>query len=298
MAWRFDPAMAEKLRDPAVFHMLNVAAAQGLQSSFAYALYENTARFYKTQSTGEIPIPVLRALLNASAPIYDDFRYLKQRVITPSIKEINDITDIEVEPHYAREGRSVVSVRFTVKVKPQSSLLAQQQRGVDDLTVDERSLHERMVRLGLPSRAAINMIEARGIETARQCVELTESKLQSGAILHSASAYLQRVLESPPKAVLVTSATEFSRTAQANVDETRRVLEKYAPISSEAAESRSRLTTAIDLMTLDQRRRAAKDFASQHAEAGPTWDDGRAKFAPKWERLFGLYLRSWMSKEP
>lgn len=292
-AWRFDRSMAAKLRDPSVFHWLNVASAQGLQSAFAYALYENTARFYKVGQTPRFDIPLLRELLNATATSYDDFRYFKQRVITPATVEINTITDIEIEPRYERSGRSVVSVQFNVRVKPQSSLLAKRERTRVDLAPEEQQMHDRMCALGLSPKAAINLIEARGVDTVAQAVVLTEEKLRSGGIISNAAAYLRKVAESGEQGSFVTSRTFVAKQAAERFEETKRTITAQSMSVVETIAERQRRTTEIALLSLDQRRLAAVDFIARSPAAEAHYDAALAKFTGNHERLFGLFLRGW-----
>ncbi len=292
--WRFDRAMADKLHDPAVFHWLNVAAAQGLQSSFAYALYENCARYYKVGQTPKLPVPLVRELLNATAPLYADFRYLKQRVLTPAVREVNMITDIELEAEYVREGRSVVSVQFFVRVKPQSSLLSKKERSRDELNEQERSVHDRMVALGLSSRVAIGALEARGLDAVEPCVTLTEFKVANGEISKSAAGYLRKVIDTPfESSPPVTSATFRRNQSERQVEATQVFLQRVHQDEESIRQERARRTTEIALLTIEQRRNAAKEFIQKRPEAAKIYDDEIAKFSGRTESVFALFLRGW-----
>ena len=65
-------------------------------------------------------IETFRRLVGCSeSKLYDDFFILRTRIINPSVKEINDITDIKIKPEYKRKGRKVVGVRFHIKKQQQ-----------------------------------------------------------------------------------------------------------------------------------------------------------------------------------
>ena len=66
-----------------------------------------------------VSVEELRQILGATASSYDVFKDFNKHVLQKAIKEINDITDIDVTTENIRKGRSVVSIKFTVKEKKQ-----------------------------------------------------------------------------------------------------------------------------------------------------------------------------------
>ena len=66
-----------------------------------------------------VSVKELREMLGATAASYDVFKDFNKHVLQKAIKEINDITDINVTTENIRKGRSVVSIRFKVEEKKQ-----------------------------------------------------------------------------------------------------------------------------------------------------------------------------------
>ena len=66
-----------------------------------------------------VSVKELREMLGATAASYDVFKDFNKHVLQKAIKEINDITDINVSTENIRKGRSVVSIRFKVEEKKQ-----------------------------------------------------------------------------------------------------------------------------------------------------------------------------------
>ena len=64
---------------------------------------------------------------------YHDLSNLKKRVISPSLSEITDNTDIELTYENIKQGRSVVGFKFTVREKPKPKLVAPER---DQKTID------------------------------------------------------------------------------------------------------------------------------------------------------------------
>ena len=66
-----------------------------------------------------VSVEELRQILGATAPSYDVFKDFSKHVLQKAIKEINEITDIEVKTEKIRKGRSVSAIKFIVKDKKQ-----------------------------------------------------------------------------------------------------------------------------------------------------------------------------------
>jgi len=66
-----------------------------------------------------VSVEELRKMLGATASSYDVFKDFNKHVLQKAVKEINEITDINVTTENIRKGRSVVSIRFTVEEKKQ-----------------------------------------------------------------------------------------------------------------------------------------------------------------------------------
>ena len=56
-------------------------------------------------------------MLGATAASYDVFKDFNKHVLQKAVKEINEITDINVTAENVRKGRTVVSIRFKVEEK-------------------------------------------------------------------------------------------------------------------------------------------------------------------------------------
>lgn len=113
----FPPSLAEKVRDPTMWTLNQLAITTLFDSKYSHALYQNCQRFRSLRSTGEIDVPTWRRLLDATEPSYDQFKNLRRRVLEPAIDEVNRVSDIELEPHWIKQSRSVVAIRFTIKEK-------------------------------------------------------------------------------------------------------------------------------------------------------------------------------------
>ena len=64
-----------------------------------------------------VSVAELREMLGATAASYDVFKDFNKHVLQKAVKEINEVTDIDVTTENIRKGRSVASIRFTVTEK-------------------------------------------------------------------------------------------------------------------------------------------------------------------------------------
>lgn len=121
LTYSYGPEMRKRLSRPDRYAILDLNIQNLFDSSYALALWENCYRYAHIQHTSFIEIPTLRMLLGAHAETYNDFRYFS-RLIKLAVKEVNDVSNILLEPEYLKEGRSVVAIKFHIELKRQGNL--------------------------------------------------------------------------------------------------------------------------------------------------------------------------------
>ena len=114
----YAPDLREKLYRPEVYARINLAIQARFGSGYALALYENCARFRKVGTTGWIDLATWRDLLGVGEEQYTAFKALRQKVLAPAIKEVNEFSDIRVEMETQREKRRIVALKFVVSEAP------------------------------------------------------------------------------------------------------------------------------------------------------------------------------------
>ena len=67
-----------------------------------------------------VSVDELRSLLGATNATYSDFRRFRSMVLTKAVDEVSRITDLNVTYDLIKTGRTVTSVKFTVKPKSKS----------------------------------------------------------------------------------------------------------------------------------------------------------------------------------
>ncbi|MEM1042950.1 MAG: replication initiation protein [Bacteroidota bacterium] len=114
----YAPDLREKLYRPEVYARINLAIQARFGSGYALALYENCARFRKVGTTGWIALETWRDLLGVGEDQYPAFKALRQKVLSPAIKEVNEFSDVRVEMETRREKRRIVALKFVVTEAP------------------------------------------------------------------------------------------------------------------------------------------------------------------------------------
>jgi len=93
----YSPALAEKLYNPAIYASINMRIQRKFRSKHALALYENCYRFKTVRSTGWWDLKTFRRLMGVDdSDYYHQFKHLNAKVIKPTVKEINAVSDIQM----------------------------------------------------------------------------------------------------------------------------------------------------------------------------------------------------------
>jgi len=95
------------------FTQYNIKNVCHFRKSYSFRVYEMLKRFHRIKKR-EIDICEFKRKLGVSDK-YDRFVDLKRVVIEPSIKEINELSDIEVQCHCETFKRKVVKLVFIIK---------------------------------------------------------------------------------------------------------------------------------------------------------------------------------------
>ena len=93
-----------------------------LTSKYAIRLYELLIAWREVGKTPQIELSEFRHKLGVEDNEYKDMHNFKKRVLEPSIKQINEHTDITVKVEQHKKGRSVSGFSFKFKQKQQPKI--------------------------------------------------------------------------------------------------------------------------------------------------------------------------------
>jgi len=254
----YSPALAEKLYNPDIYASINMAIQRKFRSKHALALYENCYRFKTVRSTGWWTLKTFRRLMGVDdSEYYHQFKHLNAKVIKPTVKEINAVSDIEITPEFKRSGRSITEIRFIIGANPQLTLLDIN----DDKAVKGTTVYKRLVASGISHKLAESWITQHGEDYCASKLDIVAAQKSSGAKIVSVAGFLSAAIKEdyqigpaqPSKADKAkASARDAARREQAKAEHIARRLE------SEARESKKR--------EMLDRIKAARDWFDVHSE--------------------------------
>ncbi len=179
--YAYSPALAEKLRDPKVFALINLNIQRRFTSGHALALYENCYRFVRTGSSGWWSLETFRRLMGVNdSAYYETFKHLNAKIIKPAVAEVNRTSNIIVTPETRKRGRTVTDIRFLIEKNPQLAIL-----DLDDGTgMRNAPVYERLRAIGISDRLARQWIGEHGENAVVEKLAYVEG--QGGVVRHPA----------------------------------------------------------------------------------------------------------------
>lgn len=109
--------LAGQFKTGGEFTRYHVEQKAPLTSIYAHRLYEMMMQWRKSQQVPYISYQELRTRFEIGSKEYERMSNFKSRVLEPALKQINDLTDIEVSYVQEKKGRSIVGFTFKYKFK-------------------------------------------------------------------------------------------------------------------------------------------------------------------------------------
>ena len=289
--YSYSEYLAERLYDPEMYATINIGVQRRFEGSYALTLYENCIRYKAVGSTGWLELERFRRIMGADAALYDDFYRLNERVIKPSLKEINRVSDIQLAPEFQKQGRKVNAVRFLITENPQQTLLKPVIQD-DHAAILESELFKRLLEHGIGQRLAILWIlqdEAR----ARQVVEYVEAKALKKQVKGSTAGYIRTLYEGDAVVGKSPFETKKAQEDQAKIEEERRKVLAKRRSELKAEFLRERTNEAVNALSLADKRAWAGHYIDEAGnEKAKTYNAETAEFRDALERIqFSGWLR-------
>jgi hypothetical protein len=178
IVYEFSRKLSKYLYNPEIYQKINIAQQRLFKSASSLALWENCIRFHGVGTTGLSDLQEWRELLGATAKTYDQFKDFNKFVIAPSVKEINKVSSIEVQPYFKKSGRKITHIGFTVVQKGQMQLT------VPEILEEAKASKEfeELVAYGINDIQALSWIQDYGYDYIREKIELTKENEKGGKI--------------------------------------------------------------------------------------------------------------------
>jgi plasmid replication initiation protein len=146
-------------------------------------------------------IEELRFILGLEEKDYPLFADFKRRAIDPSVKEINEKTDLDItEVNYGKTGRKITRVTFSVVVRSKEDTLQRQAALGQDATKPEKDaaghhpVVTKLIALGFSEELAKSYKNKHGVKKIERNIAYTLAKKHNGAV-KDVPAYLNKAIE-------------------------------------------------------------------------------------------------------
>jgi plasmid replication initiation protein len=295
--YRYDEYLAERLYDPEIYATINIGVQRRFDGGYALTLYENCLRYKTVGSTGWWELNRFRRIMGAEAALYDDFYRLNERVIKPSVKEINRVSDIQLEPEFQKQGRKIAAVRFLITENPQQTLLKPMIED-DHAAIRESEIFKRLLDHGIGERLAILWI-LQDEERAQQVVEYVEAKARKKQVKGSTAGYIRTLYESDAVVGKTPFEAKKEQEAKAKIEAEQREAKEKRRAELEAEYVRERVNKVVNEMSIDDNRTWIQRYIDEvGAEKTKSYNAETAKFRDRLERLqFSAWLRKQLTSK-
>ena len=191
-SYAFSASMAEKLYHPDMYSKINLSVLREMKSAHALVLYENCHRYLGIAHTPWWDVDVFRKLMSVDQMIsYKQFKLLNRAVIQPAMKEVNELSNIQLELETKRKGRSVTGLRFLIRPNPQLSLIGMDSE--DDIT--QMPAYQALLAEGISKTLARAWVLEYEEAYIFDKLDLASSQAASGKIKSSKAGFLKAAVE-------------------------------------------------------------------------------------------------------
>lgn len=223
--YEFSEFLAHQLFNPAIYARINMSSLRDFQTRYGLALYENCARYRPNGEfeggTPEWSLDQFRRLMGITekgVTLYDTFKRLNERIIKPAVLEVNNLSDILIEPRFSKEGRSVIAVRFSVRNNPQLHLklgVEGQEQAQNPMVAE---MHERY---RVPYLKGLEWLERYGKERFQEVLQMINDLVAQGKA-KSPVGFIRRAFEENYIPALDEAAERKKSRAKSMSDDKRR----------------------------------------------------------------------------
>lgn len=190
--YRYERSLAEKLYHPDVYSKINLSVLREMNSTHALVLYENCYRYLHIGHTAWWDVDVFRKLMAVDMmSSYKPFKALNRNVVQPAMKEVNKLSNIQVEMETRMKGRSVTGLRFIVKPNSQISLVGMEEND----EISESSAYKALLGEGISKTLARAWVIEYGEDYVLKKIRYSNDQATNGKIKASKTGFLKSAIE-------------------------------------------------------------------------------------------------------
>lgn len=186
LTYEFSSLLSELLHEPEMYQKISISQQRLFKASYSLALWENCVRFIGVGKTGFEDITEWRKLMGATHKSYDEFKVFNQKVLQPSINEINTVSSIQIELLVKKTGRKITHFSFLVKQKKEIQLAVPEV--INELKSSEE--YYDLISLGIQHIQAIAWLQEYDIKYIRNQIDFVKDEQCKGKIKSSVAGFL------------------------------------------------------------------------------------------------------------
>ncbi len=191
-SYAFSASMADKLYHPDMYSKINLSVLRDMKSAHALVLYENCHRYLGIAHTPWWDVDVFRKLMSVDQMTsYKQFKLLNRAVIQPAVKEVNELSNIQLELETKRKGRSVMGLRFLIRPNPQLSLIGMDSE--DEIT--DTAAYKALLAEGISKTLARAWVLEHDEDYIFEKLDLASDQSASGRIKSTKAGFLKAAIE-------------------------------------------------------------------------------------------------------
>jgi plasmid replication initiation protein len=177
--YSYSPQIKSVLSSLEIYGRINLFVQAKFNSTYSLVLYENCVRFKNIKQTSWFTIELFRSLMGVSSDKYPSFKEFKRNVINVAIKEVNQKSDIYLEPQFKKLGRNISAVQFLISENENYQPTFRKKPRVDTTTSTSQQLSLMDVLLSeynLSGKQANEIISGYSQEYIIQKINLVKAK--------------------------------------------------------------------------------------------------------------------------
>lgn len=189
LTYEFSAKIRDFLVHPQMYATIDMRIVRAFKRAAALVLWENSVRYEGIGRSAQISIEKLRQLFlgqEGAKTTYPEYKEFKRNVLTPAVREANEVSDHTIELIEIRQGRAIVGVRFTVARKPE----------VERLEPVDGDLLLSMTQLGIPNSEARKTLARYSESTVRNALDYVRARQtkKGAAPIENVPAYFRKAL--------------------------------------------------------------------------------------------------------
>ena len=245
LKYRLNPEIVSQINHPSLYAKMQLLIQGLFNKRHSLILYEFFLDFISRRQERhlvleKVELEVIYKLLglkDSSYAVKGGYRFFNRDILKPSIREINECSDLEVGVKAHRRGRSVYALDFSVKRKTSFQVnfdfakkaLTQDVRAARE--AEDGSLKQQLVDQGVAEKQAAQLCEEYNADRIAEKLTYLEEQIKGGKKIINVGAWLRCAIEEDYRSKASTAARSKER-----VDDQAEAMQKAAEKGREALE--------------------------------------------------------------